>query len=61
MLETSLARCAEDVAAQEIEPPALVVIGPVVRLRAGLDWLGAISGRILDADPLGSRQGHEAG
>ena len=61
VLETTLDRCAQDVVAQGIEPPALVVIGPVVRLRAGLDWLGALSGRILDADPLGSRQGREAG
>lgn len=61
VLETSLDRCARDVAEQEIEPPALVVIGPVVRLRAGLDWLGALSGRILEADPLASRQGREAG
>jgi hypothetical protein len=25
----------------------------VVRLRAGLDWLGALSGRVLVSDPLG--------
>ena len=61
VLETTLDRCAQDVVALGIEPPALVVIGPVVRLRAGLDWLGALSGRVLDADPLGSRQGREAG
>src|SRR5262249_37033699 len=30
-----------------IEPPAVVAIGPVVRLRADLDWVGAIAGRIL--------------
>ena len=61
VLETTLECSARDVAAQGIEPPALVVIGPVVRLRAGLDWLGALSGRILEADPLGSRRGREAG
>ena len=37
----------------KISPPALFVVGEVVRLRAGLDWLGALSGRVLDADPLG--------
>ena len=33
--------------------PAIIVVGEVVRLRAGLDWLGAIEGRQLDPDPLG--------
>ena len=55
VLETTLGCCAADVAAQGIEPPALVVIGDVVRLRAGLDWLGRVAGRVLNADPLGIR------
>jgi uroporphyrin-III C-methyltransferase len=53
VLETTLgaaARAAEDAA---IEPPAIIVLGEVVRLRAGLDWLGALAGRTLLADPLG--------
>jgi uroporphyrin-III C-methyltransferase len=33
----------------------------VVRLRAGLDWLGALSGRVLDADPLGLSTTRDAG
>ena len=53
VLETTLGRCAADVAEHGIEPPAIVVVGEVVRLRAGLDWLGALTGRVLDADPLG--------
>ena len=28
----------------------------VVRLRAALDWLGALEGRVLEKDPLGTRQ-----
>lgn len=56
VLETTLGACAEDVVARGIEPPSLVVVGEVVRLRAGLDWLGAISGRVLTSDPLQSRQ-----
>ena len=48
-------------AAARIEPPALIVIGDVVRLRTGLDWLGALSGRVLDADPLGPQAGRDAG
>jgi uroporphyrin-III C-methyltransferase len=40
-------------AASAVATPAIIVIGQVVRLRAGLDWLGALSGRQLDPDPLG--------
>ena len=36
VLETTLARAAEDVAAARIEPPAIIVVGEVVRLRARL-------------------------
>ncbi|HEY1961732.1 MAG TPA: uroporphyrinogen-III C-methyltransferase, partial [Rhizomicrobium sp.] len=38
--------------ARESSAPAILVIGENVKLRAGLDWLGALSGRLLDADPL---------
>ena len=61
VLETTLGACASDAAVEGIEPPCLVVIGEVVRLRAGLDWLGALSGRVLDADPLGTRHDKETG
>jgi len=61
VLETTLGRCVEDIAAEAIEPPAMVVIGDVVRLRAGLDWAGALGGKILDADPLGTRASRDAG
>ncbi len=53
VLETTLATAVADVAAAKIEPPAIVVVGEVVRLREGLDWLGALSGRKLVGDPLG--------
>lgn len=57
VLETVLGQCAEEVARHGIEPPAIVVVGEVVRLRHAMDWLGAIErGLTLDADPLGSRQ-----
>lgn len=52
VLETSLARASKDAEASRIEPPALVVVGDVVRLRAALDWLGALDGRQLIIDPL---------
>ncbi len=53
VLETTLARAAADAAAHRLEPPAVIAVGPVVRLRAGLDWIGAALGRRLDPDPLG--------
>ena len=52
VLETTLSTCAADVAASGLTPPAIVVVGEVVRLRGGLDWLGAGEGRVLDPDPL---------
>ncbi|ADZ72325.1 uroporphyrinogen-III C-methyltransferase [Polymorphum gilvum] len=52
VLETTLGRCPADAEAAGLEPPAIVCVGEVVRLRAGLDWLGALEGRLLDPDPL---------
>ena len=43
VLETTLARAAADVAASGIEPPAIIAIGAAVKLRASLDWLGALA------------------
>ena len=54
VLETTLGSAVEDVAASGFEPPAIVVVGEVVRLRQGLDWLGALAGRRLVGDPLGT-------
>jgi uroporphyrin-III C-methyltransferase len=39
-------------AAKQSTAPAILVIGENVRLREGLDWIGAMSGRLLDPDPL---------
>ncbi len=47
-------------AARDVSPPALFVVGEVVRLRNGLDWLGALAGKTLDADPLGQRDLRDA-
>ena len=60
VVETTLAGCHADAVAQAVEPPSLVVIGEVVRLRAGLDWLGAMAGRELQSDPLGTRRDRAA-
>lgn len=43
VLETTLARCEMDAKAQGMTPPAIIVIGNVVRLRAHLDWFGAVA------------------
>ncbi len=59
VLETTLSRAAADVAAAGLRPPAIVVVGEVVRLRAGLDWMGALQGRRLVADPLGAGEWEE--
>jgi uroporphyrin-III C-methyltransferase len=60
VLETTLAKAAEDVAAHGLEAPAVIVVGEVVRLRSALDWLGAIEGKVLTPDPLGTRAKGEA-
>jgi uroporphyrin-III C-methyltransferase len=61
VLETTLSRAAADVEAAGIEPPAMVVVGEVVRLRAAMDWMGALQGRRLEADPLGLRRRDRTG
>lgn len=54
VLETTLGRAEADVLASGLEPPAIVVVGEVVRLRPSLDWLGALAGRKLLPDPFAS-------
>ena len=39
VLVTSLANCEADYQASDLEPPALIVVGPVVNLREQLNWL----------------------
>ena len=48
-------------AAAVADTPAILVIGENVRLAQGLDWLGALSGRLLDPDPLGVEPLSDAG
>lgn len=59
VIETTLSAAPDR--AHEVSPPALFVVGEVVRLRAGLDWLGALSGKVLDADPLDLHTNRDAG
>jgi uroporphyrin-III C-methyltransferase len=56
VVTTSLGRCWHDAAAAALEPPCLVVVGEVVRLRDSLDWIGAAAGKVLRPDPFGTRR-----
>jgi len=59
VIETTLA--ALGAAAAESNAPAIIVIGENVRLRQGLDWLGAMAGKALDPWPLGRESLSDAG
>jgi len=41
--------------------PAILVIGENVKLRSGLDWLGALAGKSLEPYPLGHEDIEDAG
>ncbi|WP_119308605.1 uroporphyrinogen-III C-methyltransferase [Cohaesibacter haloalkalitolerans] len=56
VLTSTLAHIADDALNSSMKPPAIVVIGNVVKLRDGLDWLGfATEGKRLVSDPLHSK------
>lgn len=55
VFETTLGNLAETVVTEEIEAPAIIVIGEVVRFRAALDWMGMMAGRVAVIDPFGTR------
>ena len=61
ILETTLGNASTDALDAGIEPPAVVVVGEVVRMRQSLDWLGALEGKVLQRDPLGKRTLSETG
>ncbi len=48
-------------AAQVSKTPAILVIGENVKFARSLDWLGAMAGRKLEADPLGRPRLGETG
>ena len=57
---TTLAQVGAD--AKTVDAPAILIIGENVRLREGLDWLGALNeGRKLNPDPLGRPDIKDAG
>ena len=61
ILESTLGDVVTSAARETIEPPAMLVVGENVRLRAGLDWFGALEGRTLIGDPLDEEQDSETG
>jgi len=58
VVETTLAKLGETATGAGA---AIIVIGENVRLRKGLDWLGAMSGRLLEPYPLGRDRLRDAG
>lgn len=48
VLETTLGAAAIDAKAAAIEPPAVVAVGPALRLRRQLDWMSALATSALD-------------
>ena len=61
VLETTVGASVRDLEDAGIKPPAIVVVGQAVRLRAALDWLGALEGRVLERDPLGTNSCKDVG
>ncbi len=61
VLETTIGASLEDLDKAGMKPPAIVVVGEAVKLRSALDWLGALEGKVLQADPLGKHQTRDAG
>lgn len=61
VLESTLGEAVADVARTEFKGPAIIAIGEIVRMRQSLDWLGALEGRKLTTDPLGTRTVEDAG
>jgi uroporphyrin-III C-methyltransferase len=54
VLISTLGKIAKEARESDLQPPALVVIGDVVKLHDGLDWLGVHqTGKKLNPDPLG--------
>lgn len=50
VLETTLEKAESAVREAGLQPPAIVVVGEVVKLRESLDWLGAAGDRVLTSE-----------
>ncbi|SER96656.1 uroporphyrin-III C-methyltransferase [Tranquillimonas rosea] len=54
VVETTLARCTDDIDAAGLEPPAVICVGRAVLMRQALDWQAMLAGTApRDTDPLG--------
>lgn len=54
VLETTLENVVADIAASDLEPPAIICIGRSVKMRQVLDWQGMLEGKpARNLDPLG--------
>ena len=62
VLETTLGRAAEDLAASGLEPPAILCIGRVALMRQALDWIGHMAGEApRNLDPLSGDANRDTG
>lgn len=61
VVETTLEALPSTVTERNLQPPAIIVIGAVVHLRAALDWIGLMAGRTQSGDPLGVHRQEDAG
>ncbi|SEM82586.1 uroporphyrinogen-III C-methyltransferase [Palleronia pelagia] len=53
VVETTLARCADDIAAAALEPPAIICVGRATLMRQALDWQAMAAGAApRNTDPL---------
>ena len=61
VVETTLAGMPTIIAERDIQPPAIIVVGAVVHFRKALDWIGMMSGKRPEADPLKNRRQRDVG
>lgn len=61
VVETTLIGMPTIIAERNIQPPAIIVVGDVVHFRRALDWIGMMSGKRPEADPLNERWQRDAG
>ena len=62
VLETTLGRAVDDLAASGLEPPAILCIGRVALMRQALDWIGQMAGDApRNLDPLANDPARDTG
>ena len=61
IIETTLEELPLTITAQDVKPPAIIVVGPVVHFRGALDWIGMMAGRKPDNGLLRMRRQLDVG